>query len=283
MQRRSLELNTSNSNLVNGFKICDEMNQVESFIKAISFPIPETSSSSSQAEKIVRNEEMLWKFVTESLVSSKFNAVDKLCSICCRPELAEEMSKCAGTCTGYLHPKCFENRFPRRLCDGDNDGDRICIRCDDCMAQSKQFCFICKTDDDGATQSETINCTVPNCLRRYHIYCLKAWPQAVWNGSSQEFICPSHKCHQCAHSNDVTKKHITAELTTCIKCPTTVHSHAACIAAGTVIISATRHICIKHRQLRESVRNLDYCYICKAGKFVHNIFLYGDIRTSEGE
>lgn len=239
------------------------MDRVQSFIKEISFPVAETSTKSEKLQKIVQGEEMLLKFVKESFVSSEFNGVDRICNICFRNESTEKLIKCVGTCDGYLHRKCVENSFPQRLGNRDSEGESNYFICEDCTDQSKQFCFICKTDDDAA-QSEMINCTVPNCWRRYHMNCLKDWPQAKWTDSNRNVICPSHECHQCA--SNVFDDAIEAELTTCIKCPTALHSHAGCIHAGTIILSDSHHICIKHRQLREIICNLDYCYICKAGK-----------------
>lgn len=241
------------------------MDLIHSFIKDISFPDGKTSKNSEKVQKFVQNEEMLLKFVEQSLFSSKFKGVGNICIICFLGEPTEKLIKCVGTCDGYLHQTCFENRFPQRLGNRDREGESNYFICEDCTNQSNQFCFICKTDDDAA-QSEMINCTVPNCWRRYHINCLKDWPQAKWTDSHQNVICPSHECHQCA--SNVLKDATAAELTTCIKCPTALHSRAGCIHAGTIILSDSHHICIKHRKLRETICNLDYCYICRAGKLV---------------
>lgn len=132
---------------------------LQSFIKEISFPIAEIPTNSRDIEAVVRVEEMLLKFVTHSLAGSKFDIVDQICNICFSYKSTEKLLKCVGTCDGCLHQKCFENCFPQRLVDRDTEGESTNLMCKDCEDQSKQFCLICKTDDD-ASQSEMINCTV---------------------------------------------------------------------------------------------------------------------------
>lgn len=237
------------------------MSRVQSFIKEISFPNSAPTANSGKSQKIVQVEKMLSKFVADSLSSSKFVGVVKMCIVCLSNN-SDDLIQCEGTgCTRYLHQKCFENHFPQRLDNRDNEGETNNFICDDCTDQSTQFCFICKADVNF--ESQLINCKVPNCWRRYHMSCLKSWPQAHSRADpAPGLTCPTHECHQCSSSSRKVGKE--TKLTTCIKCPTTNHSR--CLHAGTIILSESRHICIKHRQLRERIWNLDYCYICKTGK-----------------
>lgn len=255
MQRRSVRLiEHSVSNKVN-----DELDRIRSFIKPISVPIVETPDTGK-----IQGENLLRKFVAESVSFRKFG-FNKVCNICVTstPNDDGQLVKCSGTCDGYVHRKCFANRFSQRLAGRDDDRGSTQPVCDDCRKESEGFCFICKTDDDSF-KSQTINCTFSDCLRRYHVSCLKNWPQTKWNGNDDQnvtFICPLHECHQC-RSNDYCE----TNLATCIKCPTAFHTQAACTQAGTVRLSNSHIICIKHCQLRKIRTNLNYCYICKTGR-----------------
>ncbi len=269
LQRRSLEPNTSNRSLLKAFQVNDEVNQVQTFIKDISFPVDESTSE----DDFQSAEEMLLKFLTENHCS---NHNDMICNICSCNKTTEQLIKCAGTCDGYLHRKCFDNWSPHRLDNRDADGESTDILiCQYCSIEWKSFCFVCKTVENSS-QSAMVNCKIANCWRRYHVKCLENWPQAKWNDpdGDSHFICPAHECHQCA-MNATMDMDTDAKLTNCIKCPTTLHNDAKCIHAGTVVLSDANHICIKHREIRPTISNLDYCYICKMGRcrhFAHHKF-----------
>lgn len=260
LHRRTTELNTSNRSLVKESRVNDEIIRVESFINTVSF-----SETPADARDIPYAEKMLLKFVTESCVSSKFtDGVNESCNICLTNQTTEHrLIKCGGSCDGYFHRKCVEKRTPQNLSNGDDAGEPNDLICDDCTNESEALCFICKANEDSS-KSQMVNCNVSNCLRRYHTTCLQNWThQAEWTDGN--FICPSHHCNQCGP--DESDKNRITNLTTCIKCPTAVHNDASCIHAGMIILSDTRHICTKHRQLRKNATNLDYCYACNMGTF----------------
>lgn len=225
---------------------------MKSFVKEINSPIVSTTTAKDTAHV----DEMLSKFVVESINAAKFkDGIDKVCNICVTCAPMDQLIKCTGFCNGYIHQKCFEDRT--------HSTQPIC---EDCVNESLMLCSICKTGDDSA-QSEMINCSLANCLRRYHTSCLNNWPQVKWNDVDQKLslICPVHECHQCG-ANSLTKDHEPTVMT-CIKCPTVLHNDGSCIHAGTIILSYSHNICIKHRPLRQNAFNLDYCFICKMSKF----------------
>ncbi|XP_037036081.1 probable histone-lysine N-methyltransferase Mes-4 [Bradysia coprophila] len=258
LHRRSIALNTSNRCLVKASRVNDEISRVESFINTVSFSTPETPID---ARETPHSEKMFSKFITESIASCRFtDGVNNRCSICITDQtIDQKLIKCGGTCDGYFHQKCVEKGAPQDLSHRDDAGGPNDFICENCTSESKTLCFICKASEDSPG-SQMLNCKVSHCLRRYHTTCLLSWPQSHWTGSDEDFTCPSHQCHQCGPDPNESKRK--AYLTTCIKCPTAVHNDASCIHAGTVILSDTRHICIRHRQLRKNASNLDYCYIC---------------------
>lgn len=251
MHRQPVE---SNRCLQKTSRVSDEIIRVESFIDVVSF-------SAVDARKILHSEKMFLNFVTESCATSKFtDGMNKICNICATNQTIEHrLIKCNGTCDGFFHEKCIGKRTPQNLGNGDDAGVPSDLHiCEYCTNESEMLCFICKASDD-LSRSQMVNCKVLNCLRRYHMTCLQSWlHQSKWTGSVEDFVCPSHQCHQCGTNR---KTH----LTTCIKCPTAVHNDASCIHAGMVILSDTRHICTRHREPRKNASSLDYCYICNMG------------------
>lgn len=266
LSRRFLREFQDDNAFSNSSTISAELELIKSFVRTISFPNSKTNlplTSTPKTEEVSKIEEELLTYVMESRGNTKlFGDVEYICKINnCTQAVTEEMIKCSGTCNGYVHRKCFENRFPHHLAGRDNEGEPKGVLCDECNDQSKPLCFICKHEDS----SEPIKCCVENCRRHYHAHCLNDWPQTKFIESNSRVVCPSHNCHNCAPGDSKNKDcSITGfELTNCIKCPTTLHASSCCINAGTTILTD------KHQRLMSrKVCNINYCYICNAGKFM---------------
>lgn len=73
------------------------------------------------------------------------------------------------------------------------------------------------------------------CEKFFHLDCLKAWPQTVYNGGKLEkpnsdkptkIACPQHKCHTCASDDprSNTLRFTNETLVRCVSCPTAYHT-----------------------------------------------------------
>ena len=81
-------------------------------------------------------------------------------------------------------------------------------------------CFTC-----GRTDDSPVKCS--KCELRFHVNCLKPFPQAQIQSETGPITCPLHFCHTCVAEHHIMKKvwnyKVGKSSLRCIKCPTSYH------------------------------------------------------------
>lgn len=181
-----------------------------------------------------------------------------VCTVCLKPN---DLVKCSKCCNHY-HAGCSTN--PSTKASPSEGKTFICL---DCTLLKPQVCFVCHDQEDSVKEEPKYRCTVSGCGKNYHVPCLRLFPQHKFTGTSQSstLFCPYHTCHTCVSDDPRTNASSTkGQLVRCIKCPSSYHTEAKCIPAGSQILSWANLICPKHN-LEQSSLNVNWCFLCCKG------------------
>lgn len=131
-------------------------------------------------------------------------------------------------------------------------------------------------------------CSLHKCGKFYHPECLKVWPHTQWSLISTSkpknsdmhfdtFVCPMHVCHTCASDDPhaAISRCSSDKVVKCLQCPATYHTSNYCVPAGTLILSTSQIVCLRHlgqRIIRKGraikctrTINTPWCFICSKG------------------
>lgn len=183
-----------------------------------------------------------------------------VCAVCTKPH---DLVKCTK-CYNHYHLACLTD-VPIKP---DPAGENKTFTCTDCVMLKAPTCFVCNDQDDAVKEEEKFRCVMNGCGKQYHLNCLRLFPQHKFTGTSSKsstLYCPTHTCHTCVsddpRSNATTTK---GHLIRCIKCPSSYHTEARCIPAGSQIITNGAMICPKH-DLEQCSINVNWCFLCCKG------------------
>ncbi|XP_053698668.1 nuclear receptor binding SET domain protein [Sabethes cyaneus] len=185
-----------------------------------------------------------------------------VCAICCKPN---DVSKCSK-CHNHYHPGCLTDQA-QAIVEFAQAIESKTFVCSDCRERKPHVCFVCHDKDESLSDERKHRCTLSGCGKYYHIPCLRLFPQhkLTITGNSSTLFCSYHTCHTCVsddpRSNVTTSK---AQLIRCIKCPSSYHTDAKCIPAGSQILSTAALICPKH-SLEQCSLNVNWCFLCCKG------------------
>lgn len=182
-----------------------------------------------------------------------------VCTVCTKPN---DLVKC-GKCCNFYHLACLSDTPIKP----DPVGESKTFNCSDCILQKPPSCFVCNDGNDTVKEEPKFRCVMNGCAKQYHLSCLALFPQHKFTGTAKAstLFCPNHSCHTCVsddpRSNATTTK---GHLVRCIKCPSSYHTEAKCIPAGSQILSYAAMICPKHN-LEECSLNVNWCFLCCKG------------------
>ncbi|XP_029154906.1 histone-lysine N-methyltransferase NSD2 [Nylanderia fulva] len=211
---------------------------------------------------------------------------EKVCQIC---EKTGKLTRCKGPCYSYFHLSCVKpgESSPEHSVDENISDDRILddldiirksinsesenngkneeqedemFKCIDCLSGVAPACFIC-----NEREGDRIRCIVPVCGKHYHSKCLNSWPQSHWNGA--RLTCPYHVCHTCSSDNpqDNHSRAPTEKMARCVRCPSSYHTSALCLPAGSTILTGSQIVCPKHYLSKHPPLNAAWCFLCTRG------------------
>ncbi|XP_065084451.1 nuclear receptor binding SET domain protein isoform X2 [Ochlerotatus camptorhynchus] len=224
---------------------------------------PVEAAASSMAavkpkKRVQKSLDDLFMFDLEKNYLMKGVARGSVCTVCSKPN---DLVKCSKCCNHY-HAGCSTD--PSAEASSTESKAFICL---DCTQQKAPVCFVCHDQEDSVKEDQKYRCTVGGCGKHYHVPCLRLFPQHKFTGTSQSstLFCPYHTCHTCVSDDPRTNATSTkGQLVRCIKCPSSYHTEAKCIPAGSQILSWAAMICPKHN-LEQSSLNVNWCFLCCKG------------------
>ncbi|XP_055551552.1 nuclear receptor binding SET domain protein isoform X2 [Wyeomyia smithii] len=185
-----------------------------------------------------------------------------VCAVCYKPN---DVSKCSK-CHNHYHPGCLADQA-KTIAEFEKANESRTFICLNCREQKPHICFVCKDGDVALQAEQKHRCMLSGCGKYYHIPCLRLFPQhkLTSTANTSTLFCPYHTCHTCVsddpRSNVTTSK---GQLIRCIKCPSSYHTDAKCIPAGSQILSTAALICPKH-SLEQCSLNVNWCFLCCKG------------------
>ncbi|XP_055585107.1 nuclear receptor binding SET domain protein isoform X2 [Uranotaenia lowii] len=185
-----------------------------------------------------------------------------ICAICLK---TNEVTKCAK-CSNHYHLECLSTNLEERKKLRASVEEKS-FKCNDCTLNKSHACFVCHDQEPTFLEERKHRCAVASCGKYYHIPCLRLFPQHQLTSTpnSSTLFCSHHTCHTCVSDNPRANANTTkGQMIRCIKCPTSYHTDAKCIPAGSQLLSNVAMICPKHT-LEQSSLNVNWCFLCCKG------------------
>ncbi|XP_024945454.1 histone-lysine N-methyltransferase NSD2 isoform X2 [Cephus cinctus] len=276
----------------------EKLSSMTSKAEKISLVVSKAEKLSAMGNKVDKNESEETSGTETVKKTRPYNLfkgtkLERVCQIC---EKTGKLTRCRGPCYSYFHLSCVKpgESSPEHSMDGsiaeddvlngkvetkenhveddDNDSndkgdgksdeqsEEETFKCIDCLSGVAPACFIC-----NERETDRMRCSVFACGKHYHPACLKAWPQAHWQGG--RLSCPYHVCHTCSSDNpqDSHSRSTTEKLARCVRCPSSYHTSTSCIPAGSVILTGSQVICPKHLKSPQPPLNAAWCFLCTRG------------------
>ncbi|CAG7838565.1 unnamed protein product [Allacma fusca] len=189
--------------------------------------------------------------------TEKFDMVDKTFKFESQKYLQCTATTCGKAIEGQVPLYCHDFPFHPDCVTEVKDGEETKFKCEMCVVKK---CLLCKKSDGNC-----VKCS--KCDFRYHIQCLRPFPQAEIQNETGPLTCPLHFCHTCIAEHEILKKVRNYKVCKssslrCLKCPTSYHR--ACVPASCISsITSNFLICPRHQNTQSvsKCRRLG-CFMC---------------------